>query len=71
MGKEIAAFDYEEERKKFKWDIPEDYNLVILPRGTDVYTVSIGICCLTGGARTIRETYHGYSAACQTNNCAI
>ena len=104
MGKEIAAFDYEEERKKFKWDIPEDYNfvdvirkwaddrtklmaitelpdgkvekagywevwnsamrfgnvlrdsgihkgdrvLVILPRGTDVYTVSIGIWALGG-----------------------
>ncbi len=99
MGKEIAAFDYEAERKKFTWDIPEDYNfvevirrwsadrtklmaitehpdgtveqasygdvwdsamrfgnvlrasgiqkgdrvLVLLPRGTDVYTVSIGI----------------------------
>ena len=28
MGKEIAAFDYEEERKKFEWDIPEDYNFV-------------------------------------------
>ena len=104
MGKELAAFDYEEERKKFKWDIPEDYNfvdvirrwaddrtklmaitehpdgkvekagywevwnsamrfgnvlrdsgihkgdrvLVILPRGTDVYTVSIGIWALGG-----------------------
>jgi len=104
MGKEIAAFDYEEERKKFKWDIPEDYNfvdairrwaddrtklmtitehpdgrieragywevwdsamrfgnvlrdsgihkgdrvLVILPRGTDVYTVSIGIWAIGG-----------------------
>ena len=104
MGKEIAAFDYEEERKKFKWDIPEDYNfvdvirrwaydrtklmaitehpdgkvekarywevwdnamrfgnvlrdsgihkgdrvLVILPRGTDVYAVSIGIWALGG-----------------------
>ncbi|MEA2053081.1 MAG: AMP-binding protein [Euryarchaeota archaeon] len=104
MGKEIAAFDYDEERKKFKWDIPEDYNfvdvirrraddrtklmaitehqdgkvekagywevwnsamrfgnvlrdsgihksdrvLVILPRGTDVYTVSIGIWALGG-----------------------
>jgi len=106
MGKEIAAFDYEEERKKFKWDIPEDYNfvdvirrwaddrtklmaitehpdgeveraaywevwdsamrfgnvlrdsdihkgdrvLVILPRGTDVYTVSIGIWAIGGVA---------------------
>ena len=104
MGKEIAAFDYEEERKKFKWDIPEDYNfvdvirkwaddrtklmaitelpdgkvekagywevwdsamrfgnvlrdsgiqkgdrvLVILPRGTDVYTVSTGIWAIGG-----------------------
>ena len=104
MGKEIAAFDYEEERKKFKWDIPEDYNfvevirrwekdrtklmtitehpdgrveraaywevwdnamrfgnvlrdsgihkgervLVILPRGTDVYAVSIGIWAIGG-----------------------
>ena len=104
MGKELAAFDYEEERKKFKWDIPEDYNfvdvirrwaddrtklmaitelpdgkvekagywevwdsamrfgnvlrdsgiqkgdrvLVILPRGTDVYTVSIGIWAIGG-----------------------
>ena len=104
MGKEIAAFDYEEERKKFKWDIPEDYNfvdvirrwaddrtklaaitehpdgkvekaaywevwdsamkfgnvlrdsgihkgervLVILPRGTDVYGVSIGIWAIGG-----------------------
>ncbi len=48
MGKELAAFDYEEERKKFKWDIPEDYNLVILPRETDVYTVSIGIWALGG-----------------------
>ena len=28
MGKEIAAFDYEEEREKFKWDIPEGYNFV-------------------------------------------
>jgi acetyl-CoA synthetase len=104
MGKEITAFDYEEERKKFKWDLPEDYNfvevirrwaedrtklmvitehpdgkveksgywdvckkamrfgnvlrasgihkgnriLVILPRGTDVYTVSIGIWAIGG-----------------------
>ena len=104
MGKEIAAFDYEEERKKFEWDIPEDYNfvevirrwaddrtklmaitehpdgkvekagywevwnnamrfgnvlrdsgiqkgervLVILPRGTDVYGVSIGIWAIGG-----------------------
>lgn len=104
MGKEIAAFDYEEERKTFKWDIPEDYNfvevirrwaddrkklmaitehpdgkvekagyrdvwnsamrignvlrasgihkgdrvLVLLPRGTDVYTVSIGIWAIGG-----------------------
>ena len=104
MGKEIAAFDYEEERKKFNWDIPEDYNfvdvirrwaddrtklaaitehpdgkvekaaywevwdsamrfgnvlrdsgihkgervLVILPRGTDVYGVSIGIWAIGG-----------------------
>ena len=104
MGKELAAFDYEEERKKFKWDIPEDYNfvdvirrraddrtklmaitehpdgkvekagywevwnsamrfgnvlrdsgihkgdrvLVILPRGTDVYAVSIGIWAIGG-----------------------
>ena len=104
MGKEIAAFDYEEERKRFKWDIPEDYNfvdvirrwakdrtklmaitehpdgkvekaaywevwdnamrfgnvlrdsgihkgdrvLVILPRGTDVYGVSIGIWAIGG-----------------------
>ena len=28
MGKEIAAFDYEEEREKFEWNIPEDYNFV-------------------------------------------
>jgi acetyl-CoA synthetase len=28
MGKETAAFDYEEERKKFSWDIPEDYNFL-------------------------------------------
>ena len=104
MGKELAAFDYEEEREKFKWDIPEDYNfvdviriwaddrtklmaitehpdgkveragywevwnsamrfgnvlresgiqkgdrvLVILPRGTDIYTVSIGIWAIGG-----------------------
>ena len=104
MGKEIAAFDYEEEREKFKWDIPEGYNfvdairrwaddrtklmaitehpdgrveraaywevwdnamrfgnvlrdsgiqkgdrvLVILPRGTDVYAVSIGIWAIGG-----------------------
>ena len=104
MGKEIAAFDYEAERKKFKWDLPEDYNfvevvrswsddrtklmvitehpdgkvekagyrevwdramrfgnvlrasgihkgdrvLVLLPRGTDVYTVSIGIWAIGG-----------------------
>ena len=104
MGKELAAFDYEEERKKFKWDIPEDYNFVdvirrwaddrtklmaitehpdgkvekagywevwdsamrfgnvlrnsgihkgdrvfvIFPRGTAVYTVSIGIWALGG-----------------------
>ena len=104
MGKEIAAFDYEEERKTFKWNTPEDYNvvevirrwaddrkklmaitehpdgkvekagyrdvwnsamrignvlrasgirkgdrvLVLLPRGTDVYTVSIGIWAIGG-----------------------
>ena len=101
---EKAAFDYEEERKKFKWDIPEDYNfidtirswakdstklmaitehpdgnvekagyrevwdnamrfgnvlrdsgivkgdrvMVLLPRGTDVYIVSIGIWAVGG-----------------------
>ncbi len=28
MGKETSAFDYEEERKKFKWDVPPDYNFV-------------------------------------------
>jgi acetyl-CoA synthetase len=28
MGKETTAFDYEEERKRFNWDIPEDYNFV-------------------------------------------
>nr|QNO45907.1 hypothetical protein LAAKCKNM_00029 [Methanosarcinales archaeon ANME-2c ERB4]QNO52463.1 hypothetical protein BDIGKBFL_00020 [Methanosarcinales archaeon ANME-1 ERB6]QNO53485.1 hypothetical protein OBNMHAHF_00010 [Methanosarcinales archaeon ANME-1 ERB6] len=28
MGKEIAAFDYEKERKRFNWDIPEGYNFV-------------------------------------------
>jgi len=28
MGKEIAAFDYEGEREKFEWNIPEDYNFV-------------------------------------------
>ncbi len=99
-----VAFDYEEERKKFKWDIPKDYNfidtirswakdetklmaitehpdgnvekagymevwdnamrfgnvlrdsgivkgdrvMVLLPRGTDVYTVSIGIWAIGG-----------------------
>ena len=99
-----AAFDYEEERQTFKWDIPKDYNfidtirswakdstklmaitehpdgnvekagyrevwdnamrfgnvlrdsgivkgdkvLVLLPRGTDVYTVSIGIWAIGG-----------------------
>ena len=99
-----AAFDYEEERKTFKWDIPEDYNfidtirswakdstklmaitehpdgnvekagyrevwdnamrfgnvlrdsgivkgdrvMVLLPRGTDVYTASIGIWAIGG-----------------------
>ena len=104
MGKEITAFDYEEERENFKWDIPEDYNfvdvirrwaddrtklmaitehpdgkvekagyrevwnsamrfgnvlrdsgiqkgdrvLVILPRGTDVYAVSVGIWAIGG-----------------------
>ncbi len=104
MGKEIAAFDYEAERRTFTWDIPEDYNfvevvrrwaedrtklmaitehpdgtvekagyrdvwnnamrfgnvlrasgihkgdrvLVLLPRGTDVYTVSIGIWAIGG-----------------------
>ena len=32
MGKELAAFDYEEERKEFKWDIPEDYNFVYVIR---------------------------------------
>jgi acetyl-CoA synthetase len=104
MGKEIAAFDYEAERKTFTWAIPEDYNfvkvirswaedrtklmvitehpdgtvekagyrdvwdramrfgnvlresgihkgdrvLVLLPRGTDVYTVSIGIWAIGG-----------------------
>jgi acetyl-CoA synthetase len=104
MGKETTAFDYDEERAKFKWDIPEDYNfvevirrwaadgtklmaitehpdgqvekagyrdvwnraqrignvlraagirkgdrvLVLLPRGTDVYAVSIGIWAVGG-----------------------
>ncbi|MCG7849503.1 MAG: AMP-binding protein [ANME-2 cluster archaeon] len=99
-----APFDYEEERKTFKWDIPKDYNfidtirnwakdstklmaitehpdghvdkagyrevwdnamrfgnvlrdsgiikgdrvMVLLPRGTDVYTVSIGIWAIGG-----------------------
>lgn len=28
MGKETASFDYEEERKKSNWDIPEDYNFL-------------------------------------------
>ena len=28
MGKEMVAFDYEDERKKFTWDIPEDYNFL-------------------------------------------
>ena len=28
MGKETESFDYEEERKKFTWDIPEDYNFL-------------------------------------------
>ncbi len=28
MGKEKAAFDYEKERRKFNWDVPEDYNFV-------------------------------------------
>ncbi len=101
---EKAAFDYEKERKTFKWDIPEDYNfidtirswakdstklmaiteypdgnvekagyrevwdnamrfgnvlrnfgivkgdrvLVLLPRGTDVYTASFGIWAIGG-----------------------
>ena len=104
MGKEIAVFDYEKERREFNWDIPEDYNfidiirgwaedrtklmaitehpdgrvekagywevwdnarrfgnilrnsgickgdrvLVILPRGTDIYTASIGIWAIGG-----------------------
>ena len=105
MGKELAAFDYEEERQKFRWDIPADYNFVevirswseenstkllaiteypdgrveqasyrdvwesalrigtvlrasgiqqgdrvlaLLPRGTDVYRVSIGIWAIGG-----------------------
>lgn len=99
-----APFDYEEERRTFKWDIPEDYNfidtirswakdrtkvmaitehpdgnvekagymevwdnamrfgnvlrgsgvlkgdrvLVLLPRGTDVYNISIGIWAIGG-----------------------
>lgn len=101
---EKTAFDYEEEKKSFKWDIPEDYNfidtirswakdstklmaitehpdgnvekagyrevwdnamrfgnvlkssgivkgdrvMVLLPRGTDVYTASIGIWAIGG-----------------------
>jgi len=101
---EKRAFDYEEEKKTFKWDIPEDYNfidtirswakdstklmaitehpngnvekagyrevwdnamrfgnvlkgsgivkgdrvMVLLPRGTDVYTASIGIWAIGG-----------------------
>ncbi|MCL7415536.1 MAG: AMP-binding protein [ANME-2 cluster archaeon] len=104
MGKETSSFDYEEEIKRFTWDVPADYNfvdvigrwaqnrtklmvitehpdgrvekaayrevwdnamqfgnvlkrsgiqkgdrvLVILPRGTDVYTVSIGIWAIGG-----------------------
>ncbi len=28
MGKETTAFDYEKERAKFTWDIPDDYNFV-------------------------------------------
>ncbi len=28
MGNEAAAFDYEEERRKFRWDIPPDFNFV-------------------------------------------
>jgi len=28
MGKETTAFDYEKERAKFTWDIPESYNFV-------------------------------------------
>jgi acetyl-CoA synthetase len=28
MGKENTAFDYEKERAKFTWDIPEDYNFI-------------------------------------------
>ncbi len=28
MGKETSAFDYEEERRKFKWDVPPDYNFL-------------------------------------------
>jgi len=28
MRKETTVFDYEEERKKFTWDIPEDYNFL-------------------------------------------
>ncbi|MDD5473717.1 MAG: AMP-binding protein [Candidatus Methanoperedens sp.] len=104
MGIETSAFDYEEERKKFRWDVPQDYNfvdtigkwakdrtklmaitehpdglvekaaywevwdnamrlgnilrdsgirkgdrvLVILPRGIDIYTASIGIWAVGG-----------------------
>jgi acetyl-CoA synthetase len=104
MGKERTVFDYDAERTKFRWDIPEDYNfievirrwaedrtklmaitehpdgtvekagyrdvwdsamrfgnvlrdsgiqkgdrvLVLLPRGTDIYTVSIGIGAIGG-----------------------
>jgi len=44
MGKEIAAFDYEEERKKFKWDIPEDYNFVeVIRRWADDRTKLMAI----------------------------
>lgn len=105
MVKEVAAFEYDEERQKFRWDIPADYNflemihgwsagastkllaiteypdgrveqasygdvwesalrigtvlrasgiqqgdrvLVLLPRGVDVYRVSIGIWAIGG-----------------------
>lgn len=33
MVKEVAAFEYDEERQKFRWDIPADYNFVEVIHG--------------------------------------
>ncbi len=44
MGKELATFDYEKEREKFKWDIPEDYNFVdVIRRCADDITKLMAI----------------------------